>query len=196
MNGRILLPLLVLASWSWSQTSLKVDVRMIEVYASVADGSGRPVTSLQPQDFRVLEDNRPQQIRIFERQTSATTIALLVDTTGSMASDLPRVKNAIARLLTSLKSEDSVGLFTFANGLSKLSDFSRDRSATLGAIFKVRAAGATALFDSLAQLSRQLSRAGGKKAILLFTDGDGSIDKRRPTNWRSHIRHALRARPY
>jgi VWFA-related protein len=145
---------------------------MIEVYAAVSDDRGRPVTNLQSEDFRVLEDNRAQQIRVFEPQSSAMTIALLVDTTGSMTSDLPRVKNAVARLLNSVKPEDNVGLFTFANGLNRLSSFSRDRTATLKAIFKARAAGQTALFDSLAQLSRQISRDGGKKAILLFTDGD------------------------
>ena len=160
------------AELSWSQTALKVDVRMIEVYATVSDNRGRPMTNLQSEDFHVLEDNRPQQIRVFEPQSSAITIALLVDTTGSMAADLPRVKNAVARLLDAVKPEDSVGLFTFANGLNRLSNFSRDRSTTLKAIFKARAAGQTALFDSLAQLSRQISTDGGKKAILLFTDGD------------------------
>jgi len=160
------------AELSWSQTTLKVDVRMIEVYAAVSDNRGRPVTNLQSEDFHVLEDNRPQQIRVFEPQSSAMTIALLVDTTGSMAGDLPRIKNAVARLLEAVKPEDNVGLFTFASGLNRLSNFSTDRSTTLKAIFKARAAGQTALFDSLALLSRQISRNAGKKAILLFTDGD------------------------
>src|SRR5215467_11932383 len=160
------------AELSWSPTTLKVDVRMIEVYATVSDNRGRPMTNLQSEDFHVLEDNRPQQIRVFEPQSSAMTIALLVDTTGSMAADLPRVKNAVARLLNSVKPEDNVGLFTFAKGLNRLSNFSRDRSTTLKAILNARAAGETALFDSLVQLSRQISKDAGKKAILLFTDGD------------------------
>jgi len=172
MNIRLFLFFMLCASLAWSQTTLKVDVRMIEVYAAVTDNRGRPMTNLRSEDFHVLEDNRPQQIRVFEPQSSAITIALLVDTTDSMAADLPRVKNAVARLLDAVKPEDSVGLFTFANGLNRLSNFSRDRSTTLKAILKARAAGQTALFDSLAQLSRQISRDAGKKAILLFTDGD------------------------
>jgi Ca-activated chloride channel homolog len=172
MRIRLFLFFMLCADFSWSQTALKVDVRMIEVYAAVSDSRGRPMTKLQSDDFHVLEDNRPQQIRVFEPQSSAMTIALLVDTTGSMAADLPRVKNAVARLLDAVKPEDNVGLFTFANGLNRLSNFSTDRNTTLKAIFKARATGQTALFDSLAQLSRQISRDGGKKAILLFTDGD------------------------
>src|SRR4029453_7663752 len=94
------------ADLSWSQTAFKVDVRMIEVYAAVSDSRGRPMTKLDSAHFHVLEDNRPQQIRVFEPQSSAMTIALPVDTTGSMAADLPRVKNAVARLLDAVRSEE------------------------------------------------------------------------------------------
>jgi VWFA-related protein len=118
-----------------SQATLNVDVRMIEVYASVAE-NGQPVSNLQVQDFVVLEDKRKQTIRVFQPQSAAISIALLVDTTGSMTSDLPRVKNAVSRLLSTVKPYDNVALFTFANGLNKLSDFSTDRNATLGAILK------------------------------------------------------------
>src|SRR5215470_4925083 len=124
MNIRLFLFFMLCASLSCSQTTLKVDVRMIEVYTAVTDNRGRPMTNLRSEDFHVLEDNRPQQIRVFEPQSSAITIALLVDTTGSMAADLPRVKNAVSRLLDAVKPEDRVGLFTFANGLNRLSNFS------------------------------------------------------------------------
>jgi len=154
------------------QTTLKVDVRMVEVYASVTGADGKPVASLTSQDFQALEDGVPQEIQVFEPQVAALTIALLVDTTGSMANDLPHVKGAVARLLTLLKEEDAVGLYSFANGLMALSPFTNDRKSTLRAVLRTRASGGTALFDSLAQLQRELSRIGGKKAILLFTDGD------------------------
>src|SRR5215831_4684998 len=126
MRIRLFLFFMLCADISWSQT-FKVDVRMIEVYATVSDSRGRAMTNLHSDDFHVLEDNRLQQIRVFEPQSSAMTIALLVDTTGSMAADLPRVKNAVARLLDAVKPEDNVGLFTFANGLNRLSNFSTDR---------------------------------------------------------------------
>ena len=113
MRIRLFFFFMLCADVSWSQT-FKVDVRMIEVYAAVSDSHGRAMTNLHSDDFHVLEDNRPQQIRVFEPQSSAMTIALLVDTTGSMAADLPRVKTAVARLLEAVKPEDNVGLFTFA----------------------------------------------------------------------------------
>jgi Ca-activated chloride channel family protein len=165
----------LLPSFSLAQMRVSVDVRMVEVYVSVKDEKERPVVNLQEADFRVLEDGRPQEIRIFEPASSAITLALLIDTTGSVANELPHVKNAIIRLLTSVESDDSIGLFTFARNLTSLSNFTTDRKAMLGAILRTSAAGNTALFDSLAQLSREMSRIDGKKAILLFTDGDDNI---------------------
>ena len=164
--------LALLPALCFAQFRLKMDVKLVEVYVSVTDGKGKPIQGLQSTDFRVLEDGREQQIHAFETSTSSMTLALLIDTTGSVANELPHVKNAISRLLSSLGPEDSVGIFTFATNLTPLSAFGTDRRATLGALLQTRAGGQTALFDSLVQLSREVSRIGGKKAILLFTDGD------------------------
>jgi Ca-activated chloride channel homolog len=154
---------------------IRIDSRTVEVYVSVTDAKGKPVMSLQSEDFRVFEDGREQELRIFEPASTGITLALLIDTTASVAADLPHVKNAVGRLLGALRPDDNVGLFTFATSLSPLSDFTTDRKKTLGAVLQTRAAGATALFDSLTQLSRSLSKMTGKKAILLFTDGDDTV---------------------
>jgi len=151
--------------------TLSVRVRLVEVHAAVTDRRGHYLSGLQASQFQLMEDGRPQSIHIFEAQSSAMTLALLVDTTGSMAKVLPHVKNAVAQLVTAMKPEDSIGLFSFRNRLSVLQPFTRDHGAALKALLATRAAGSTALFDSLTQLAIELSRTNGKKAILLFTDG-------------------------
>jgi VWFA-related protein len=161
-----LLPCLLFAQ------QIRIEARTVEVYVSVKDSKGKAVKSLTMADFRVFEDGRQQDLRIFEPVSTGITLALLIDTTASVAADLPHVKNAIGRLLSTLQPDDSVGLFTFATSLTSLSDFTTDRKKTLGAVLQTRASGNTALFDSLAQLSRSVSKISGKKAILLFTDGD------------------------
>jgi Ca-activated chloride channel family protein len=152
--------------------TLSVRVRLVEVHAAVMDQRGHYLSGLEAAQFQVMEDGRPQSIHIFEAQSSAMTLALLVDTTGSMAKVLPHVKNAVAQLMGAMKPEDSIGLFSFRNRLSVLQPFTRDHGAALKALLATRAAGSTALFDSLTQLGVDLSRTNGKKAILLFTDGD------------------------
>jgi len=145
---------------------------MVEVYTAVFDQRGRYVPGLAPADFEIEENGQIQSIQAFESQTSALTIALLVDTTGSMLKPLPHVKNAVADLLTEIKPQDRFGLFGFNNRLQVLVPFTKDRRTALRALFRMRASGSTALFDSLAQLAPHLARVTGKKAILLFTDGE------------------------
>jgi Ca-activated chloride channel family protein len=152
--------------------TLSVRVRLVEVHAAVLDQKGRYLSGLNAGQFQLMEDGRPQKISLFEAQSSTMTLALLVDTTGSMAKVLPHVKNAVAQLVSAMKPEDSIGLFSFRNRLSVLQPFTRDHGATLKALLATRAAGSTALFDSLTQLAIELSGTNGKKAILLFTDGE------------------------
>ena len=158
-------------------STLSVNVRMVEVYASVVGGDGKRAGGLSVDHFDVIEDGRRQAITLFEPQTAALTTALLIDTTGSMTRQLPHVKNAIARLLEDMKPEDTVGLFSFTNQLTVLHPFGRDRTAVLRALLGARAAGRTALYDSLAQLAHSMSGLSGKKAILLFTDGDDNASR-------------------
>jgi len=152
--------------------TLSVGVRMVEVYAAVLDKHGRHVPGLTPDRFEIAEDGRPQQIRVFESHSSALTTALVIDTTGSMSKELPRVKNAVLNLLGMMKPEDRVGLFTFTTHLNVCQPFTQDRNRLVGALLHTRASGSTALFDSLTQLSPEVSKVSGKKVILLFTDGD------------------------
>jgi VWFA-related protein len=127
---------------------------------------------LNANQFRVKEDGHLQSVQIFEPQSSALTLALLVDTSGSMARVLPHVKNAVAQLIAGLKPEDALGLYSFRNRFTVLQALTHDHGSVLKALLATRAAGGTALFDSLTQLAAGLSRTNGKKAILLFTDGD------------------------
>jgi Ca-activated chloride channel family protein len=153
-------------------SAISVQVRLVEVHAAVMDGRGRYLSGLKAEAFRVMEDGRPQSIQLFEAQSSGMTLALLVDTTGSMAKVLPHVKNAVAQLVAAMKPEDAIGLYSFRNRLTVLQPFTKDHGAALKALLATRAAGSTALFDSLTQLATELSRTSGKKAILLFTDGE------------------------
>jgi Ca-activated chloride channel homolog len=165
-------PPLLAQGFSEDLPSLSVNVRMVEVYAAVFDNHGKPLPSLDSHQFEITENGQRQTISLFEPQTAKVTTALLIDCTGSMARQLSHVKDGVTKLLTSAKPEDSFGLFAFSNRLRVLHSFTQNRSTVLKSLLQTRAMGHTALFDSLAQLAHELSGVEGKRAILLFTDGD------------------------
>ena len=153
-------------------TTIKVQVRLVEVYASVHDKKGHFVDGLSRENFQVLEDGKPQQIAAFDSTSQSLSCAILLDTTGSMNEALPRVKNATVKLIDELDPEDSVAIFTFDQRLVVRQEFTTDKSAAKRAALRTRAEGATALFDALSEASQELSQRSGKKVLILFTDGD------------------------
>jgi Ca-activated chloride channel family protein len=150
----------------------KSEVRLVEVYASVFDRKGGHVDGLSKDQFRILDDGAPQTVVSFEASTSDLTCAVLLDTTGSIQNALPSIKNAVSNLLEQMRAGDSVGIFGFSSTLVTLQDFTTDRAAARRAVLRTRAAGETALFDAIAEVARKISPRKGKKAIVIFTDGD------------------------
>ena len=155
-----------------SMGTIKVNVRLVEVYATVLDHKGKFVDGLRSDNFQILENGRPQRISIFESNTDALSCAILLDTTGSMREALPRVKNSVVKLIDTLDPQDSVAIFTFDDHLTVRQDFTTDKDAAKRAVLHTRAQGSTALFDAISEASEELAKRRGKKALIVFTDGD------------------------
>ena len=170
--GLVLVAPSVVVSAQDSLGTIKVDVRLVEVYATVLDHKGKYVDGLRRDDFQILEDGKPQRISIFESNAGALSCAILLDTTGSMREALPRVKNSVTKLMDELAPQDSVAIFTFDDHLTVRQDFTTDRDAAKRAVLRTRAEGNTALFDAISDAAEELAKRPGKKALIVFTDGD------------------------
>lgn len=151
---------------------IKVEVHLVEVYATVFDHKGYYVDGLGRDDFEVYENGKRQNIASFETQQQALSCAILLDTSGSMADALPRVKNSIVNFIDQLNPQDSVAIYTFDQRLVTRQDFTTDKGMAKRAVLRTRAEGQTALFDALSEVSLDASARHGKKAIVVFTDGD------------------------
>jgi len=123
------------------------ETRLVEVYATVADSKGRFVEGLQRDQFTVRDNGEPQPISVFEAGSRELSCAILMDTTGSMKGELPVVKSAILRFIDNLPDDAKVGVYTFANTLNTVQDFTTDRKAAKQGVLRTYAAGTTALFD-------------------------------------------------
>jgi Ca-activated chloride channel family protein len=172
------------------QPVIRVKVPLVEVYASVYDRGGQYVEGLVRDNFRVFEDGKPQQITNFEADSGKLSCAILLDTTGSMNEALPHVKNSIVKLIDILGPEDAVALFTFDRRLVVRQEFTTDKAAAKRAVLRTRAEGQTALFDALSEVVQEISERPGKKALVVFSDGD---DNASVLNANSAVTRAKRA---
>jgi Ca-activated chloride channel homolog len=153
----------------------KMDVQLIELYTSVVDGKGRPVDGLGKDDFTVLEDGAPQQIRRFERVQDVPIYAgILLDTSASM-SEGGRLDQAVQGALgffdKVITPKDRAAVITFADQPNLAVRFTNQPSVLAGGLAGLTASGNTALYDTVIYALYYFGGVKGKRAIILLTDG-------------------------
>src|ERR1700676_1292588 len=155
------------------ETTLKVDVKLVNVFVTVTDARGAPVTTLQKENFLLKEDGKEQKVAIFTRESALPlSIVLAVDTSLSTRKDLPlELISARKFAHTILRPEDGLALYKFSEEVSEVVPFTSDLKKIDAGIDRVRNGSATALYDAIFLGSQALSRRQGRKVMVVITDG-------------------------
>ena len=152
----------------------KSEVELVSLTATVEDQSGRAVAGLQQSDFRVLEDGVAQQISVFHNdETVPVSVGIAFDTSGSMVDKIDDVQDAVIHFIKTTNPEDDIFLLQFSGSTKLVQDFTGDREQLRKAVGRLRARGATALYDAIIEgLQRLQQGRHKKKALLVITDGN------------------------
>ena len=152
--------------------SATADARVVSLSPIVTDSGGRYVRGLVREDFSVSVDGQPQAIETFESVNSALSVVLVLDQSSSMALKLRNARAAALEFLGALKPGDRAAVLTFASNVVGFTPFSTDRAAARKALEAARVSGETALYDAAAVTLRKLRETSGRRAVVLFTDGE------------------------
>lgn len=157
------------------QPKFKSSAALVTIQASVRTSQGRPVRGLTKGDFEVLDNGQPRSILSLSDTQASLTLALLVDSSGSMAGGvkLGMVQHAFDSVLPHLRSgRDEASVFAFDSRLRQLGPFTSDPAALRIALHELQPYGTTSLYDATAAAARALAeRTSTHKAIIVFTDG-------------------------
>lgn len=145
--------------------------QLVEVYATVTDPKGEPVTGLRQSDFEVLEDGVPQEVTTFVAGEFPLTVALGVDRSFSMAKNLNLAKQASQTFLRELKPGDRSMVVAISGDVDVVAPLSSDRASQAQSIARLDAWGTTALHDSIIAMLDRLAPETGRQAIVVFSDG-------------------------
>jgi VWFA-related protein len=86
---------------------VRVNTELANILLTAVDKDKRFVTTLRREDVLVLEDNVPQELSIFERETDLPlTLAILIDTSRSQERTLPDEKAAARAFIDSVLRPD------------------------------------------------------------------------------------------
>jgi Ca-activated chloride channel homolog len=155
-------------------------VELVNVTATVTDGSGRFVPGLTKDDFVVYEDGVPQTISHFSSDRVPVSLGVVLDTSGSMAGEkFSDAQFALNRFLSDLLDPaDEMFLYRFSGTPQLVQDWTSDRQRLRRALGLIVPAGGTAMYDAIAD-SIPVAQAGKhrKKAIVIISDGNDTSSR-------------------
>ncbi|HEX5875733.1 MAG TPA: VWA domain-containing protein, partial [Pyrinomonadaceae bacterium] len=165
---------------------VRVETQLVSVPAVVTDSSGRPLSGLKPENFRVIEDGESQTIANFGTTDTPFEIALLLDTSGSTRDDVALIRSAANSFIEALRPGDRVGIVAF-NGtqtfteqvaaVEVLSPLTDDREQLRASIENLGASQGTPYYDALQRIADNIFRDApadefrGRRAVVALTDG-------------------------
>lgn len=147
-------------------------VDVVQITAVVTDRDGKFVRGLAQKDFRIFEDDRAQPVTHFASENIALELVTAIDISSSMTDALPGVKQAAKQFLTGLANDDQVTVLGFNENIFTLARRATDPAVRARAVDRMAPWGGTALYDAIVRAVDVLGRQTGRRAIVLFTDGD------------------------
>ena len=149
-----------------------VNVDVVQVTVTVSDGRGRFVRGLPVSAFHVTEDGRPQTITHFESEDVPLELIVAIDISGSMTPAMAKLKKAVKEFLGSVPVRDQVTLLGFNDSVFTLTRKATDPAERAKAVDRLAPWGSTALYDVVLRGIEMLGRQTGRKALVVFTDGE------------------------
>jgi Ca-activated chloride channel family protein len=103
--------------------TIRVDVDLVLVNATVTDPYNRLVTGLERENFRIFEDNQEQEVTHFSSEDVPISIGLVFDSSGSMSNKVDKSRLAAIQFFKTANPQDEFFLVTFNDRAQLVSRF-------------------------------------------------------------------------
>jgi Ca-activated chloride channel family protein len=148
------------------------EVNRVVLWATAVDKEDNLVADLKQEDFRILEGRQPQQLLEFAAEDRPITLAILLDTSGSMRDQIKEVHQAAGSFVDTLRPEDRALVIDFNETVFLIQELTADHAALKEAITSTEPIGPTAIYDAMHATYRKLKGVEGRKAMVLLSDGE------------------------
>ncbi len=154
--------------------TLRTDAYEVRLNASVLDGSGKTVQTLDKDAFRVYEDGVPQTIASFRHEDLPVSLGILIDSSGSMYDKRVAVEQASLDLIKLSNREDEAFVVDFSWEAFIDQDLTSDVGKLQTGLSFIKSSGGTAIYDALVASADYLTKNAKhpKQVLLLVTDGE------------------------
>ena len=163
---------------------IRINSNLVSVPIAVTDISGRGITGLRVEDFRLTEDGRPAEIsRLSDSSQSNLNIALLFDISGSLNKNFEFEQNAAINFLKRIwKEGDAVTIISFDEQLEVLLKNNDNLQEAMWTLRQLRPTEKpTSFFDAVIMAARLVSQYASeetRQAIIVISDGADNMSSR------------------
>ncbi len=173
-------------------STIRVNVRLVNVFTTVTDTHGAPISDLTKDDFKITEDGVPQTISIFSRESELPlNVVLAIDTSESTRRDMKlEIASAKKFVHSILRPGDRLSLFQISEDVLQLTRFTADMKSIERGIDDLQKGAGTSLYDGIFLASDTLLDRQGRKVMVLITDGGDTTSS---ATYASSLRRAQEA---
>ncbi len=165
--------------------TLEVGVELVSVTAVVFDKSGKLLKGLETKDVELFEDGVKQDVSYFREASSQgdpgervpLSIVLVLDTSGSMKQALPFLQEAVLNFVYKLDEVDQALVVSFNESVKGSAEFTDDTDRLERFVEGLQAWGGTSLYDAIHYSLGRIKDQPGRKALVVFTDGDDTTSQ-------------------
>ncbi|HMG33853.1 MAG TPA: VWA domain-containing protein [Blastocatellia bacterium] len=151
---------------------IRLGTTLVQVPVIVSEPGGRYITDMRAEDFALYEDGVKQKIAVFGAVEEPFNVALLLDSSGSTAAQLSRIKAAALAFIDNLRPQDRVMIASFNDSVQFLCDLTGDRSVLTRAVDSIQSGEFTQVYEAVyTAVWERLHDLKGRKAVIVFTDG-------------------------
>jgi Ca-activated chloride channel homolog len=151
---------------------LRADVDLVLVPVTVTDAMNRPVLDLEKDNFRLYENDNPQNIRFFSKEDAPISVGMILDFSLSMNNKFEAERTAVAEFFKNANPADDYFAIAFSDRPTLIADSTQSLSELQDKMTLAIPAGNTALLDAIyLGVDKMRFAHYERRALLIISDG-------------------------
>ncbi len=148
------------------------NVDLVLVPVTVVDRSEKTVEGLHLEDFTVLDEKTPQAIKYFSSEDAPLSLTVVLDASGSMATQIRAARQAVFDLFKSSNPEDEFRVITVSSKPTSVASIGASLEEVCESLNQVKPSGFTSLWDAIyLGVSEMKDSQFRRKAMVVISDG-------------------------
>jgi Ca-activated chloride channel family protein len=168
---------LALTAQQQDAPTFKLVTQVVSMFATVTDAQNRLVPDLAREDFQVFDNDKPQELLVFDNEVQPISVVVMLDTSASMTGSIALLKTASEQFLLRLLPEDKAIVGAFNDKIEMSAKFTNNRDQLISDVKDLDYGNGTRLYDAVNESIEMLKGIEGRKVVLVFTDGDDTSSR-------------------